>query len=490
MSRPTQFQGEDAPEGAAEAQQDEIPEDSPEDWREPVAARDRSHLSLEDIHSSIEVPHSGAGFFKQWRAFAGPALLISVGYMDPGNWGTDLQAGAQFKYGLLWIVALASLMAIFMQVLAARLGIVTGKDLAQACRDWYPKWTRYPNWISCEIAIGACDLAEVLGSAVALNLLFHIPIFWAVLITGFDVLLVLLLQRFGLRTIEAVVLVMVATIAVCFFLELFVLPRTIPNFAEMGRAIVTPSLAQAGMATVAVGIIGATVMPHNLYLHSALVQTRAVKKDKGAIATAIKFNTLDSAFALFIAFFINAAILVLAASVFFGKTSVVVAGTTYLFNDATDWIRVAFLTLAPLLGTVAASTLFAVALLASGQSSTITGTIAGQVVMEGFTQWKVRPWVRRLITRGLAIAPAVVVIGIRGNGSINDLLVLSQVILALQLPFAMFPLLHFTSRKKFMGRWRSGWFLLTTGWASAIIITVMDIYGLPGAFHDVAVMFH
>ena len=448
------------------------------------------HMSLADIHSSIPVPEANAGFFKQWRAFAGPALLISVGYMDPGNWGTDLQAGAQFKYGLLWIVALASLMAIFMQVLAARLGIVTGKDLAQACRDWYPKWTRYPNWISCEIAIGACDLAEVLGSAVALNLLFHIPIFWAVLITGFDVLLVLLLQRFGLRTIEAVVLVMVATIAVCFFLELFVLPRTIPNFAEMGRAIITPSLAQAGMATVAVGIIGATVMPHNLYLHSALVQTRAVKKDKGAIATAIKFNTLDSTFALFIAFFINAAILVLAASVFFGKTSVVVGGVTYLFNDATDWIRVAFLTLAPLLGTVAASTLFAVALLASGQSSTITGTIAGQVVMEGFTHWKVRPWVRRLITRGLAIAPAVVVIGIRGNGSINDLLVLSQVILALQLPFAMFPLLHFTSRKKFMGSWRSGWFLLTTGWASAIIITVMDIYGLPGAFHDVAVMFH
>ncbi|MEO7042488.1 MAG: Nramp family divalent metal transporter, partial [Gemmatimonadaceae bacterium] len=253
MSRPTQIQGEDAPEGAAEAQQDEIPEDSPEDWREPTLARDRSHLSLEDIHSSIEVPHSGAGFFKQWRAFAGPALLISVGYMDPGNWGTDLQGGAQFKYGLLWVVALASLMAIFMQVLAARLGIVTGKDLAQACRDWYPKWTRYPNWISCEIAIGACDLAEVLGSAVALNLLFHIPIFWAVLITGCDVLLVLLLQRFGLRTIEAVVLVMVATIAVCFFLELFVLPRTIPNFAEMGRAIITPSLAQAGMATVAVG---------------------------------------------------------------------------------------------------------------------------------------------------------------------------------------------------------------------------------------------
>ena len=463
------------------------PEAGP-DQANPLHAR-AGALSLDGIHSSIPVPDSNAGFFKQWRAFAGPALLVSVGYMDPGNWGTDLQGGAQFKYGLLWVVALASLMAIFMQVLAARLGIVTGKDLAQACRDWYPKWTRYPNWISCEIAIGACDLAEVLGSAVAINLLFHVPIFWAVVITGFDVLLVLLLQQFGLRMIEAVVLVMVATIAVCFFLELFVLPRTIPNFAEMGRAIITPSLAQAGMATVAIGIIGATVMPHNLYLHSALVQTRAVRKGRGAIATAIKFNTIDSVFALFIAFFINAAILVLAAMVFFGKSSVVVGGTTYLFNEGTDWIRVAFLTLAPLLGTVAASTLFAVALLASGQSSTITGTIAGQVVMEGFMHWKVRPWVRRIITRGLAIAPAIVVIGLHGGGSINDLLVLSQVILALQLPFAMFPLLHFTSSKKFMGSWRSGWFLLTAGWGSAILITVMDVYGLPGAFHAVAVMF-
>lgn len=464
------------------------PETEPDDTE--ALAEHSGHLSLADIHSSIAVPHANAGFFTQWRAFAGPALLISVGYMDPGNWGTDLQGGAQFKYGLLWVVALASVMAIFMQVLAARLGIVTGKDLAQACHDWYPKWSRMPNWISSEIAIGACDLAEVLGSAVALNLLFHIPIFWAVLITGCDVLLVLLLQRFGLRTIEAVVLVMVATIAVCFLLEIFVLPRTIPNFAEMGRAIITPSLAQAGMATVAIGIIGATVMPHNLYLHSALVQTRALRKNRADMSTAIKFNTIDSAFALTLAFFINAAILVLAAAVFYGKSHVVVGGVTYLFNDATDWIRVAFLTLAPLLGTAAASTLFAVALLASGQSSTITGTIAGQVVMEGFMHWKVRPWVRRLVTRVLAIAPAVFIIGFRGNGSINDLLVLSQVILALQLPFAMFPLLHFTSSKKFMGQWRSGWFLLTTGWASAIIITVMDVYGLPGALRDALAVFH
>ena len=455
-----------------------------------IAQPDATRLSLEDMHSSVPLPDASAGFWKQWRAFAGPALLISVGYMDPGNWGTDLQAGAQFKYGLLWVVAIASVIAIFMQVLAARLGIVTGKDLAQACHDWYPKWTRYPNWISAEIAIGACDLAEVLGSAVAINLLFHIPIFWAVLITGLDVLLLLVLQRFGLRTIEAVILVLVATIAVCFFVELFVLPRTIPDFGEMGRSLISPSLARAGMATVAIGIIGATVMPHNLYLHSALVQTRALKKNRAGITNAIKFNTIDSGLALGIAFFINAAILVLAATVFFGKPSLGVGGVTYLFNGATDWIRVAYLTLAPLLGTVAASTLFAVALLASGQSSTITGTIAGQVVMEGFTRWKMQPWLRRLVTRSLAIVPAIAVIGIRGDGSINDLLVLSQVILALQLPFAMFPLLHFTSRKRYMGRWKSGWFLLTAGWASAILITVMDVYGLPGALHDVAAMFH
>ena len=463
--------------------------DAPEE-DDVFAPSDAGRLSLEDMHSSVPLPDASAGFWRQWRAFAGPALLISVGYMDPGNWGTDLQGGAQYKYALLWVVALASLIAIFMQVLAARLGLVTGKDLARACHDWFPKWTRYPNWISAEIAIGACDLAEVLGSAVAINLLFHIPIFWAVLITGLDVLLLLVLQRFGLRTIEAVILVMVATIAVCFFVELFVLPPTIPNFGEMGRAIIEPSLAQAGMATVAIGIIGATVMPHNLYLHSALVQTRAVKKTRAGIKNAIKFNTIDSALALGIAFFINAAILVLAATVFFGKTSLVVGGVTYLFNGATDWIRVAYLTLAPLLGTVAASTLFAVALLASGQSSTITGTIAGQVVMEGFTRWKMQPWLRRLVTRSLAILPAIAVIGIRGEGSINDLLVLSQVILALQLPFAMFPLLHFTSRKKYMGEWKSGWFLLTAGWASAILITVMDVYGLPGALHDVTAMLH
>jgi len=450
----------------------------------PAGSSGAGGMSLEGMHGSVDVPDRSAGRFRQYGAFFGPALLISVGYMDPGNWGTDLQSGAQFKYALLWVVALASLMAIVLQVLSARLGLATGKDLAQACRAWYPRWTRVPNWILCEIAIGACDLAEVLGSAVAINLLFHIPIFWAVLITAFDVLLLLALQRFGMRLIEAVVAVLVATIAVCYGIELFMLSRTVPDFAEMGGAMVHPSLGQTGMATLAVGIIGATVMPHNLYLHSALVQSRKLRHDDDSKRSAIRYNTLDTALALGLAFFVNAAILVLAAMVFHGHDSVTVGGDTYRFNEDTDWIRVAFLTLEPLLGTFAASLLFAVALLASGQSSTITGTLAGQVVMEGFLNWRVTPWMRRLITRLLAVLPAILIIGLRGESSINDLLVLSQVVLALQLPFAMFPLLHFASRRKFMGRWRSGPLLLAAGWLSAILITVMDLYGLPDAFND------
>ena len=403
--------------------------------------------------------------------------------MDPGNWGTDLQGGAQFKYGLLWVVAVASLMAIFMQVISARLGVVTGKDLAQCCRDWYPAWTRWPNWLMSEIAIGACDLAEVLGSAVALNLLFHIPLFWAVIITGLDVLLLLALQNFGMRTIEAVVLLLIATISVCYFIEIFVLPETQPSFLEMGHAMIFPHLGQFGMVYIAIGIIGATVMPHNLYLHSALVQSRQLQKDDKSIRRAIQFNTIDSTAALTVAFFVNAAILVLAATVFFGKQSVTVAGGHIVtFTANSDWIRVAYLTLAPLLGTTAASTLFAVALLASGQSSTITGTLAGQVVMEGFMHWRIKPWVRRLITRTLAILPAVFVIGLRGDSSVTDLLTLSQVVLALQLPFAMFPLLQFTSSGRRMGKWKNGWFLLIAGWASAILITAMDLYGLPDSF--------
>jgi manganese transport protein len=443
-------------------------------------------LSLEGMHGSVKVPHPDTGFWGQWRAFVGPALLVSVGYMDPGNWSTDLSAGAEYKYKLLWVVGVASLMAIFLQVIAARLGVATGKDLAQCCRDWYPRWTRWPNWLLCEIAIGACDLAEALGSAVALNLLFHIPLFWAMIITCADVLLLLALQQFGMRTIEAVILVLVATIAGCYFIEIFVLPQTQPSFREMGRAMITPSLHGVGyandpqtMAFLAIGIIGATVMPHNLYLHSALVQSRQLQRDEQSIRKAIRFNTIDSTVCLTIAFFVNAAILVLAALVFYGKSTAISGGTTYTFDANTDWIKVAYLTLAPLLGTVAASFLFAIGLLASGQASTITGTLAGQVVMEGFMHWRISPWLRRMITRILAILPAIIIIRLRPNSSINDLLNLSQVVLALQLPLAMFPLLQFTSSGKRMGQWKLGWLLLFTGWTSAILITAMDIYGLP-----------
>jgi manganese transport protein len=437
------------------------------------------------VHGTVEVPGQRTGFWRQWRAFVGPAILVSVGYMDPGNWGTDLAGGAQYKYGLLWVVALASFMAVVMQVISARLGVATGKDLAQCCRDYYPKWTRWPNWISMEIAIGMTDLAESLGSAVALNMLFHIPLQWAIIITAFDVLLLLTLQGLGMRLIEAVVAVFVLTIGVCYSVELFGLAQTRPDFLEMGRAMVRPDFAQAGMLVLAIGIIGATVMPHNLYLHTALVQTRKLQQDEPSVRRAIRFNTIDTTVALTIAFFINAAILVLAAIVFYGKDSVTAAnGDVTRFTADSDWIRVAYLTLAPLLGTTLASTLFAVALLASGQSSTITGTLAGQVVMEGFMHWRIKPWVRRLITRTLAVVPAIVIISVRGNGSVTDLVNLSQVVLCIELPFAMFPLLHFTSSRRRMGQWRNGWFLMIAGWGSALLITAMDIYSLPDALKE------
>jgi manganese transport protein len=439
-------------------------------------------MSLEGMHSSVTVPDRKAGFWKQMAVYFGPAILVSVAYMDPGNWGTDLQGGAQFKYGLLWVVGLASLMAIFLQIVAARLGIATGRDLAQCCYDWYPKWTRVPNWLMAELAIIACDLAEVLGGAVALLMLFHIPIFWGVIITGVDVLLLLAMQRFGMRTIEAIVLLLVATIGACYYVEIFVLPQTQPSFVEMGRAIIAPTLTSATMIYVAIGIIGATVMPHVLYLHPALVQSRKFQKDDESIRNAIHFNTIDVIANLSVAFLINAAILVLAAIVFYGKTSVTVAGGQVVpLNDSTDWIQAAYLTLAPLLGKAVAGTLFAVALLASGQSATIVGTLAGQVVMEGFMHWRIAPWLRRLITRSLAIIPTAVYIGIRGANNITDLIVLSQVVLALQLPFAMFPMLHFASSRERMGQWRLGWFMLIAGWGSALLITAFDFYGLPDA---------
>jgi manganese transport protein len=463
----------------------ETPKPLPEETHPPAAVAAVPHpgaMSLEGMHGSVAVPSHRAGFWRQMTAYFGPAVLVSVAYMDPGNWGTDLQGGAQFKYGLLWVVGLASVMAIFLQIIAARLGIATGRDLAQCCYDWYPKWTRAPNWLMAELAIIACDLAEVLGGAVALNMLFHIPIFWGVIITGVDVLLLLSMQRFGMRTIEAIVLLLVATIGGCYFIEIFVLPQTQPSFLEMGRAMITPNLSSASMIYVAIGIIGATVMPHVLYLHPALVQSRKFQKDEKSIRKAIRFNTIDVTANLSVAFLINAAILVLAAIVFYGKTSVTAAGGQVVqFNDSTDWIQAANLTLAPLMGTAAASVLFAVALLASGQSATIVGTLAGQVVMEGFMHWRIKPWVRRLITRSLAIIPTAVYIGIRGANNITDLIVLSQVVLALQLPFAMFPLLHFASSRKRMGQWQLGWFLLIAGWGSALLITAFDFYGLPDA---------
>jgi len=450
------------------------------DTNAPALAAAGGSVSLEGMHSTVAVPPHDAGFWRQWRAFVGPAILVSIGYMDPGNWGTDLAAGAQFKYGLLWVVALASLMAVILQILSARLGVATGKDLAQCCRDWFPRWTRWPNWIAMELAVAATDLAELLGSAVALNLLFHIPLAWGIIITAFDVLLLLALQGMGMRMLEALVAVLVATIGVCYGIEIFVLPQTQPSFLEMGHALLQPGFRESGMLVIAIGIIGATVMPHNLFLHSALVQSRKLQRDEASIRTAIRFNTIDSTVALAVAFLINAAILVLAALVFYGKESVTVAGGEVVkFGPESDWIRMAHLTLAPLLGTTLASTLFAVALLASGQSSTITGTLAGQVVMEGFMRWRIRPWVRRMISRLLAVIPAIWLVGIRGADSITDLVNLSQVTLCLLLPLALFPLLIFTSSRQKMGRWVNGWFLMIAGWGSVLLITALDLYSLP-----------
>ncbi len=439
--------------------------------------------SLEGLNRTVDVPAAKSGFWRQWLAFSGPAILVSVGYMDPGNWGTDLQAGATYRYGLLWVVALASLMAVFMQVCAARLGVVMRKDLAQAGRDHYPSWTRWPNWLSCELAIAACDLAEVLGGALALKMLFGIPLIWAVLITAFDVLLLLALQGLGMRLIEALVLVLVATIGVCYFIEVFIFPQTSPNFAEMGCALLQPRLDQPGMVYLAIGIIGATVMPHNLYLHSALVQSRRIASDEPSVRRALWFNTLDSIVALSVAFLVNAAILVLAALVFHERKPLELpGGEVVTFTKDADWIQVAYLTLAPLLGKASASVLFAVALLASGQSSTITGTMAGQVVMEGFLL-RIRPWVRRLVTRLVAIVPAMIIIYLRGEHSrVTDLLNLSQVFLGLQLPLAMVQLLHLTSCRKYMGSHANGWFLLIAGWGSCVLITALAIWGLPEAF--------
>jgi len=415
--------------------------------------------SLSEVHSSVEVNHTSS-FWKRLFYFTGPAFMVSVGYMDPGNWATDLAGGAQFGYKLIWVILLANMMAILFQSLSARLGIVQGRDLAQACRVHYSKTMNYILWIICEIAIAACDLAEVIGSAVGLYLLFGIPMLWGVIITAFDVLILMLLLSFGIRKMEAFILALIATIGICFGFEMF-LSR--PDFVEIGKGFV-PTLLNKDALYIALGIIGATVMPHNLYLHSALVQSRNVKRTQKGLKDANKFNLIDSVVALNAAFFVNAAILVLAAAVFFNTGH----------SDVASIID-AHALLAPLLGSKFAPIAFGIALLAAGQSSTITGTFAGQIVMEGFVGLKMRPWLRRIITRMIAIIPTVIVIKISGDNSVDTLLVLSQVILSLQLPFAIVPLLHFTSSKIKMKEFASKHLVRILAWTAAGFIIILNL---------------
>ncbi len=434
--------------------------------------------SLPEVHRSVAVP-AGRGWMRRLLAFSGPAYLVSVGYMDPGNWATDLAGGARFGYRLLWVLLLSNLMAILLQTLAARLGVVTGKDLAQACRDYYPRALAVPLWALAEVAIVACDLAEVLGAAIALKLLFHLPLLAGVLVTAFDVLLLLALSRLGVRRLEAVILVLIATMGASFAIEIAL---SKPAFLEVLRGFVPrgddgrPSLlgrASDGGWTllglrgdalyVAIGILGATVMPHNLYLHSALVQSRRVAQSPEGKRQAASMNLVDSAVALNAAFFVNAAILVVAAAVFHGTGHRSVAR-----------LEDAYHLLAPLLGTGFASLLFALALLSSGQSSTITGTLAGQVVMEGFLRLRLQPWLRRLVSRLLAILPAALVIGLQGDGAVDALLVLSQVVLSLQLSFAVVPLILFTSQRSRMGEFTNPPWLVALAWLVAALIAVLN----------------
>lgn len=415
-------------------------------------------VSLDQVHGSVHVtpdPQRLRKFF----AYMGPALLISVGYMDPGNWATDLEGGASFGYQLLWVLVMANLMAILLQSLAARLGIVTGRDLAQACRDQYPLPAAYGLWVLGELAIIACDLAEVLGTAIALNLLFDIPLLWGVLITGLDVLLLLALQRYGIRKLEAFILTLVLTIGACFAVELFLIR---PDVREVASGLV-PRLDAASLY-VAIGILGATVMPHNLYLHSALVQTRRVGLAPVAKREAIRYNFIDTTLSLNIALLINASILIVAASVFYTR------------GIAVDEIGQAQQLLAPLLGTGLASLVFAIALLCAGQSSTFTGTLAGQIVMEGFLRVKMSPVLRRLLTRSLAIVPAVLVISAFGDKSTLQLLILSQVILSLQLPFAIVPLIRFTSDRRQMGVFANAGWVRTLAWGVATVIIGLNTW--------------
>ncbi len=414
--------------------------------------------SLADVHETVDTvaPNSG---IKRMLAYIGPAYLVSVGYMDPGNWATDLQGGAQFGYQLIWVLLMSNLMALLLQSLSARLGIVRRRDLAQANREVYPPLVNFSLYILAEIAIAACDLAEVLGMALGIHLLTGLPILWGVAITVLDTLLLLWLQNYGIRKLEAFIIALVAVIGISFLIEIILAQ---PAYNTVIKGFI-PSALDKDALYIAVGIIGATVMPHNLYLHSALVQTRKIKNDSASIKRAIKFNLIDSAIALNAAFFVNAAILVLAATVFFTSGHTMVAR----IEDAHQLLK-------PLLGSTLAPILFAIALIAAGQSSTITGTLAGQIVMEGYLKLRINPWLRRLLTRLLAIVPAVVVIMLYGNNKIDELLVLSQVILSVQLGFAIIPLIHFVSDKTTMGEFAIKWHTKILAWLVAAVLVYLN----------------
>jgi manganese transport protein len=419
--------------------------------------RNDPYNSLSEVHQSVDTTSLKRTGFRRILAFFGPAYLVSVGYMDPGNWATDLAGGSQFGYKLIWVLLMSNLMALLLQSLSARLGIVRGRDLAQANRETYPKYINYALYGLAEIAIAATDLAEILGMAIGIQLLTGLPLIWGVSITVLDTFLFLLLQRMGMRKMEAFIIALVAVIGISFLIEIILAK---PDLGEVVTGFV-PSIPNNTALYIAIGIIGATVMPHNLYLHSALVQTRKIKRDDAGIKKALKLNFIDSAIALNLAFFVNAAILVLAATVFYktGRTDV-------------GEIKQAHELLAPMLGTHLAPVLFAVALIASGQSSTITGTLAGQIVMEGYLHLRIAPWIRRLMTRLVAIIPAVIVILINGEKDIDSLLILSQVILSLQLGFAIIPLIHFTSDKKTMGKFVIKPFVIVL----ASLITAVLVY--------------
>ena len=417
----------------------------------------KSGVSLSEVHRSVSIP-KGASIAKRMFAFFGPAYLISVGYMDPGNWATDLEGGARFGYTLIWVLLMSNVMAVILQTLSARLGIVAGRDLAQACRDNYPRPISHALWILTEIAIAACDLAEVLGTTIGLNLLFGIPLIWGVIITALDTFLFLAIQNLGMRKFEGFVLSLIITIGLCFIFEVF---TSGPEWGRVAQGFV-PHLPE-GALYVAMGIVGATVMPHNLYLHSALVQSRAYDTSMEGKRQACRFNFIDSAVALNCAFLVNSAILIVASAAFFSRGIVVTE------------LQQAHNLLSPLLGTTLAGIAFALALLCAGQASTLTGTLAGQIVMEGFLHFKIRPFLRRFVTRMLAVIPAALTIFYTGDAGTYKLLILSQVILSLQLPFAVIPLIHFTSDKQTMGEFANKTWLQIIAWLVASIILVLNV---------------